>query len=370
MEVVAAMKKGDNLPNTKASLGARVKRRALLVAVHYESDMRNTQDDSLHIPTSPLDVLRVYRMLLTRGYEPQNIRILVEGLVRDYRSNGTKRNIIDSLEWLSHGAEPGDHRYFHFSGHGYAYEVDEEEGKMARVSEQPSLSPFGDHIKFYREALLTNWETPNLLEIAESEGPIMLDAYNRINDEELKAMVSKFPKGCILTMTLDCFHGAQMRDVIFEEPTGQIERRGEVGWPIDEPEPSEPTTNPSNAYPDTSPCNLFVPPVFRLYSDFNFDPNVTMESVPGPGVLDGVQAKVCVWSGYSNSLAQSGVFTSAFASTVEGLTSDVSHREVFQELNRKVGENTEGKGGYPFIQLQAIGGSKDEVEAPMNKFVI
>ncbi|CAE6342208.1 unnamed protein product [Rhizoctonia solani] len=379
--IIAAMNKGDNLPNTPASLQTKVNRRALLVAVHYEGDMRNTQDDSLLIPTSPLDVCRVYRMLLTRGYEPQNIRILVDGLVRNYLTHGTKQNI-----WLFQSAESGDHRYFHFSGHGYAYEVEEGEGKMARVrlvsssgveheypnsmahDEQPSISPHATQDKFYREALLTGWDTPTLIEIHESEEPIMLDAHNRINDQavkEFRSMVSKLPKGCVLTITLDCLHGAQMTDV--NRPCPVSHWRGGASWPSNEQEAGESSRSHTNAYPNTSPHNLFVPPVFRLYSDFSFDPNVTMERVQGPEVLDGVEATVFVWSGYSNSIAQAGVFTSAFTAAVQEVEGSITHCEILQTIRRKVAEATEGKDDQPVIQLW---GGNGEETGPYSPFVI
>ncbi|CAE6451946.1 unnamed protein product [Rhizoctonia solani] len=380
-EIIAAMNNGDNLPNTPASLQAKVSRRALLVAVHYEGDMRNTQDDSLLIPTSPLDVCHVYRMLLTRGYEPQNIRILMDGVVRNYLTDGTKQNITDSLEWLFHSAEAGDHRYFHFSGHGYAYEVEEGEGKMARVrlapssgvghehpnpiahDEQPSLSPRASQDKFYREALLTRWDIPTLIEIDESEEPIILDAHNRINDQaakEFRSMVSKLPKGCVLTITLDCLYGAQMNDINRPYPVCLI--RGGASWPSNEQEAGESSMSHSNTYPNTSPRNLFVPPVFHLYSDFSFDPNVTMERVQGPEVLDGVEATVFVWSGYSNSVAQAGTFTSAFTAAVQEVEGDITHCDMLQKISRKVAEATEGKDDQPVIQLWSGNGGEDFVQ--------
>ncbi|KAL5640284.1 hypothetical protein ACGC1H_007528 [Rhizoctonia solani] len=310
----------------------------------------------------------------------------MEGVVRNYLSHGTKQNITDSFEWLFHSAESGDHRYFHFSGHGYAYEVEEGEGNIARMrfappkqavhgypdsvahGEQPMLLPPGSQDKFYREALLTRWDTPTLIEIEESEEPIILDAHNRINDQEFKSMISKLPKGCVLTITLDCLHGAQMNDI--NRPRLVSQYRGEAGWSINEPEARESSTSSFKTYANTSPRNLFVPPGFHLYSDFSFDPNVTMERVKGPEVLGGVEATVFVWSGYSSSIAQAGVFTSAFTDAVQVSTSDISHHELFREVSRNIGRNTEGDGGYPFLQLQAPGSSEDEFEALMNTFVI
>ncbi|KAF8753639.1 hypothetical protein RHS01_06682 [Rhizoctonia solani] len=72
-----AIAQGDNLANTPAILEARVSRRALL----HDMDARNllsAHGASLYLPTTPSDAVRVYRMLLDRGYEKHNIRVQVE----------------------------------------------------------------------------------------------------------------------------------------------------------------------------------------------------------------------------------------------------------------------------------------------------
>ncbi|CUA76363.1 hypothetical protein RSOLAG22IIIB_12247 [Rhizoctonia solani] len=383
-----AMRAGDNLPNTMASLGAKLKRRALLVGVQYEADRRFTQSRSALMLSTPSDVLMVYRMLLSCGYEHQNIRILVEGVVEEPLSHPTKKNIIESLEWLFDGTEPGDYRYFHFSGHGYAYEVEEGLGKTAKIKPvvsapivYPDSSPLTDseesnwstpsRVRFYREALLTEWNYPPLSEMLEmqSEGTIRLDPYTRISDEELNAMIAKLPKGCVLTMTLNCFHGAQMHNVNYT-PKGPIYRGG-VGWPIDKLEEDRPTMNPFQIYPSTSLRNLFIPPVFYLHSEFRYDPKVMMERIQGPGPLDGVQATVFVWSGYTTARTHARVFMSAFSSVVQDLKGYISHRGLFQEISRKVGEGSD-EDDHPLIQLWTAGGEKDEkAEVPMSeRFVI
>lgn len=101
-ELETIMNNGDKLPNTVASLETKVKRRALLVAVQYDGDWRFKRDEASHMLSSPRDVLPVYHMLLNCGYEAQNIRILVAGVVDSSLSHPTKKNILDSLEWLSH----------------------------------------------------------------------------------------------------------------------------------------------------------------------------------------------------------------------------------------------------------------------------
>ncbi|KAG8727257.1 hypothetical protein FRC11_013587, partial [Ceratobasidium sp. 423] len=394
-EIDVAISNGDNLPNTTASLEAKVQRRALLVtllwlwnqhmlttlpsykvAVQHHVDKRNVGNGNLYMLASPTDVLLVYRMLwlcqVTRGYEPQNIRILVMGPTGGSSSYPIKYNIMDSLEWLFRSAESGDYRYFHFSGHGYAYEVEEGEGGVAaRVRlVPPTTAERPEHpnsvirdrhdcpsvpesrVKFYREALLTEWKYPSWQDRLKRQmkGPIKLDAENRIDAEEFNAMINKLPKGCMLTVTLDCFHGGRMYNINYKHEGPMF--RGGIGWPTATPEGSQSITDPFEVYPSTSPHNLFVPPAFYLHSDFSFDPNVTMERVQGPDPLNGVQATVHVWSGYSTSLPQAGTFTSAFTSVVQQFEGDISQREMFQEISQRVDEATAGKAGRPLVQLR------------------
>ncbi|KEP48256.1 ICE-like protease (caspase) p20 domain protein [Rhizoctonia solani 123E] len=316
-QIEVAMADGDNLPNTTVSLGAKVKRRALLIGVQYEADRRFTGGPSLYMLATPRDVLAVYRMLLDRGYEAHNIRILVEGVVKDPLSHPTRRNIIDSLKWLFDSAEPGDYRYFHFSGHGHAYEVEGGQGKTAKIKpvvsapveylnsspltggEGSNWSAAKSQVKFYREALLTEWSyTPweDMLKM-QTKGSLRLDAYTRISDEEFNAMIAKLPKGCVLTVCAVCITSLFRKIVLtrFQDthrvPTG-LGYRGGVSGPAIESEEGQFITDPSKLCPNDSPRNLFVPPVFYLHSEFRFNPKIMMERVRGPNPFSGVQATV------------------------------------------------------------------------------
>ncbi|KDN49163.1 hypothetical protein RSAG8_02516, partial [Rhizoctonia solani AG-8 WAC10335] len=272
-ELSAAIDIGDNLPNS-FTLG-KAQRRALVVAIDYEGDARHI-GRSLYLPNAAVDAQRVCKV--SRGYQAQNIRILVSGMTPN--SDPTKRHIADSLEWLVHNTEPGDYRYFHFSGHGQAYEVPPGQGKMARVrpdgtslhniSGVESTRPTAR----FREALLTEWRDPSFKETQSLN--IELDAYNRIDDEELNTVLAKLPKGCTLTVTLDCVHGTRMNNV--NAPSKGPGWRGEAGTSLAQPEPEcgQSITIPLDMSRNTSACNMFVPPAFYLHSNFSFDPNVTM----------------------------------------------------------------------------------------------
>ncbi|KAJ1302721.1 hypothetical protein OPQ81_003036 [Rhizoctonia solani] len=354
MEIEAVMDKGDRLPNTAATLEAKIERRALLVAVRYGCDGRYARDQYSHMLISPGDILRVCYMLLTRGYQAQNIRILADGVSRDPLSRPTKQNI--RRVWRL-PLSP--------LGHGCAYEVEEREGKAGRIrtalptlveykvpflstkNEESSSSTCESQTKFYREAFITEWKTPTWPEMLEMQmrGSLELDAYNRINDQEFNVMIAKLPKGCLLTMSLDCFHGGRIQDVN-RLPTGPV-CRGEVG----QPEGNQYVENLLDTYSNTRPRNLFVPPAFYLHSESCFDPKVRMERVQGPGPLHNVKATIFVWSGYSTSHAQTGVFTSAFTDAAQDLKGDMSHHEVLQDIRRRIGEATEGKDSDLVIQL-------------------
>ncbi|CAE6445263.1 unnamed protein product, partial [Rhizoctonia solani] len=110
------------------------------------------------------------------------------------------------------------------------------------------------------------------------------------------------------------------------EPEGPHYRGG-----ADEPtiglEDEQPTNNSPDVYTNTSPRNLFIPPAFHLYSNFSFNPKVTVERIQGPGPLDGVQATVFFWSAFITSHARAGDFTSAFPSVAQELQGNISHRE-------------------------------------------
>ncbi|CAE6524773.1 unnamed protein product [Rhizoctonia solani] len=173
-------------------------------------------------------------------------------------------------------------------------------------------------------------------------------------------MITKVPEGCIVTMTLDCFHGGRMYNINQEAPVSKY--RGGTGRSIVKSEGAPSATSPQ-IYPNTSPSNLFVPPVFHLHSEFSFDPKVTMERVQGPGPLKDAQATVFAWSRFSTSLDQAGVFTSAFTSVVQESGGDKSYSETLRELSQRVGEVTKDKNGHPFVQLWTSCAGNDKEKA-------
>ncbi|CAE6345477.1 unnamed protein product [Rhizoctonia solani] len=211
---------------SSADLCSKVERRALLVAVQYLTGAWNLPK----LLSTPNDVWHIYGK---RGYEPSGIRILVEGIIDDERCNPTKPNIMEGLKWLVKGARSSDYRYFHFSGHGIAFETERIVGKIARKIPQ-NFSPISlddterltsrsnlssvrnetissqnikeDELKYYNEALVTAYRMP----LHKIVGPVERDDWNRIRDSDLNALFSELPKECTLTTSLDCCHSGRM----------------------------------------------------------------------------------------------------------------------------------------------------------------
>ncbi|CAE6489023.1 unnamed protein product [Rhizoctonia solani] len=227
IDLITAIKASTRPKETKYGTEpeARAKRRALLVGVQYELWSKKSSSSWGTLPSTPYDVLRIYNMLRDQGYQEPNFRILVEGIVSDDRCTPTKSNIMEGLEWLVQGAQPGDYRYFHFSGHGDAFETTKEVGKEARRipggrfapgKDDPERISFGSKksdqinkrikeqeinegdITYYNEALVTTYSTP----LHELTDPVERENYNRVRDEDLNAVFAKLPEGCIITVQL------------------------------------------------------------------------------------------------------------------------------------------------------------------------
>jgi len=122
------------------------------------------------------------------GFQDNQIRRL-----RDDRSDmmPTKANILEAFRWLTEGAQPGDHLFLHYSGHG---------GQMEDKS--------GDEQDGKDDTLI----------------PCDFQHTGQITDDQLYAMlVATLPKGCRLIVVLDCCHSGTALDLRFKV---QISRDG------------------------------------------------------------------------------------------------------------------------------------------------
>jgi hypothetical protein len=117
------------------------------------------------------------------GFEEEHIRLLVDDENPNKRTWPTKKNILDGIHWLTHGARPGDSLVFNYSGHGTQVKdrnKDEEDGMD--------------------EALC----------------PCDQDKAGVIIDDELKKLLcDRVPDGVRVTCVIDCCHSGSILDLPF-----------------------------------------------------------------------------------------------------------------------------------------------------------
>ncbi|KAI9340176.1 caspase domain-containing protein [Zopfochytrium polystomum] len=95
----------------------------------------------------------------------------------------TRNNIISAMRWLVAGARPGDHFFFHYSGHGGQEEDDN-----------------GDEDDGMDETLL----------------PLDFEENGQIRDDVLhEIMCAPLPQGSFLTAIFDCCHSGTMMDLAY-----------------------------------------------------------------------------------------------------------------------------------------------------------
>lgn len=127
------------------------------------------------------DILAINEILYKNlGFsDPKYIRMLTD-------ESATTQNILERLEWLVDGAQPGDVLYFHYSGHGCQI----------------------PHMNYH------SMEEPDGLD--ECIVPIDMDWRTKIiKDDDFKRIFDKVPNGVNLTVTLDCCHsGDGLRDFL------------------------------------------------------------------------------------------------------------------------------------------------------------
>ncbi|KAF8746941.1 hypothetical protein RHS02_00509, partial [Rhizoctonia solani] len=361
-----AIAQGDNLANTPASLEARVSRRALLVVIQHDMDARNllsAHGASLYLPTTPSDALRVYRMLLDCGYEKHNIHVQVERVHKNPETSPTKPNIVVWNGWsvalsqvttgfFSVGNNPAPQKVYSIlrhavvSGHGHAYEVEQGQGKAARViTASPGIvgsteTPIGEEISsvhtsqigFYREVMSESID--HRMEISYAgrggRGVVQIRRPHLRAAQELYAVLAKLLKGCTLTVS----HG-DVGDVDQKPSRRCCCHAGNPGYDI-----SDAQVTPSNfATPvssESSLRNLFVPPAFFLHSGYAYDPEIKMGRIDEPELFKDVKAKIFMWSGYNTLKDRVGGFASAFTSAVQEVEGTVSNAALYENVKQRV----------------------------------
>ncbi|KAI1792334.1 caspase domain-containing protein [Ganoderma leucocontextum] len=150
------------------------RKRALCIGVSYFGDRRS------ELRGSADNARAVQHFLLRHGYRKDDVRILAED---DYdpRRHPTKVNIIAAMHWLVKGARPGDHLFFHFSGHV---------GKIRSTS--------GNGVSGYDDVIFPTDHQLN--------GYIVDDLMHTM-------LVKKLPRGCRLTALFDSYHCGSALDL-------------------------------------------------------------------------------------------------------------------------------------------------------------
>ncbi|KAH9049752.1 peptidase C14 [Lactarius deliciosus] len=124
------------------------------------------------------------------GFEWSNMQILTD----DQPGNlPTKANIQAAMHWLVKGAQPGDTLFYYFSGHA------------TRVKDTNGDEPDG-----YDECICAMDYMGNGQLIMNPTTPGII-----VDDDMHDIMVRPLPRGCRLTVVLDCYHSGTLFNLPF-----------------------------------------------------------------------------------------------------------------------------------------------------------
>lgn len=214
-------------------------------------------------------------------------------------ASATTQNILDRLEWLVDGAQPGDVLFFHYSGHG-SQVIDNDYG---------------------------NLDEPDGLD--EVICPIDMNWRDKIiKDDDLKRIFNKVPVGVNLTVLLDCCHsGDGIDSVNFYQPLG-------------------PATKNVDLFKDTPERNRLMP----MPADFcnrgvglNIGPKTRQVQTVEPRNQTGLLISGCqsdqisadAWIGRQ----WSGAATFFLHQTVKRYNYDIDYKTLVEQMNTRMTEN-------------------------------
>lgn len=145
-------------------------KKALLVGINYPG--------TTHALRGCVNDVMLVSEMLTRefGFKAKEKRMLTD-------ESATTANIMERLNWLVEGAQPGDFLHFHYSGHGSQmidskYDTDDEPDGLDEI-----LCPID-----------LNWRD------------------KVITDDQLKTIFDRVPNGVHLSVVLDCCHSGSGLD--------------------------------------------------------------------------------------------------------------------------------------------------------------
>eukprot|EP00659_Diplonema_papillatum_P023348 gene23348-35760_t len=119
------------------------------------------------------------RFLKRRGWVPAGgCRVLTEDRKGDFPP--TRENIVNALQWLTEGAQPGHTMYFHFSGHGVELPDDN-----------------GDAPSGFDRCIL----------------PVDYKRAGAIRDDQITQILSRAPAGSRVIVVCDCAYACSFVDL-------------------------------------------------------------------------------------------------------------------------------------------------------------
>ncbi|KAG9121594.1 Ca(2+)-dependent cysteine protease [Ceratobasidium sp. 392] len=410
--VYQAIEDGSRLldSSNEASATTTALRRALIVAPLYTND-----PNWAPLTSTATDVMLVHKMLVRYGYEERNIRILSD-ICGGFRgvADPTRENILSSLEWLTNNTQPGDFRFFHFSGHGerILQEKDTSQAKQARrVRTGRELTLPGDYeryeliceperimqqtipereLAYYNEAIVTRYCEPRFGERG--------DCSSKIMDNELNQHLSNLPPNSTLTCIMDCCASGRItnsntkaRGAGFRgRPNQQTSMAPSGGPPLvqipsqdDELEFLSGPSTPSNiVQAATQTLSGVVSTVTSLVSPAQI---IMSAEIPvQERQMDHIRARTFVRTGchqrqesYDSMEYNSGLFTRVFARALDTRHDNlkagvIDYDTLFDQVSTEVAEQSFAMSTLQFVQLWTSiqDGNEDQVDVLLKSPVV
>ena len=282
-------------------------RKALLVGINYP----NT-DHALRGCVN--DVMMVSEMLTREfGFSAKEKRVITD-------ESATTANIMERLNWLVEGAQPGDILHFHYSGHGSQmidskYDSDEEPDGLDEI-----ICPID-----------LNWRD------------------KVITDDMLKEVFDRVPSGVHLSIVLDCCHSGTGLDHSFHyRPLGIAAKGREFG----QDSPNRARLLPMPADIENRGMGLNLKPRVR---------QVRSEDKSGL-LISGCQAHQTSADAWINNM-YCGAATFAFLRSLALNNYSASHKKVVDDMNQFMVETgfsqrPELNGDEDLLNMEVLGGKK------------
>ncbi|CAE6435168.1 unnamed protein product [Rhizoctonia solani] len=361
-----AIQNGDNMgiPSRPVPQGG-VQRRALIIAPECED---YPEGELPTLPATATDVKLVHDMLIKSGYEGKNIRILCDVCAGNGYSYPTRKNVLDSLEWLTSDITPNAYRYLHFSGHGVHILSDDKKDMERSKSNIRSNSRIFEQtvpkneLRYYNEAIATRKD------VSDKDYP-----RDMILDSTLNQYLSKLPQDCTITCTLDCCASGRMINlpvkVVGSGFRGRVNlpTKQTLGPPETKPAGTDEALN-HHSQEDTTPSPngeaSVLGAAIEAFSRFVFQPLsvdpllVTLhENLPQrEKAMNSVKARILSWSAshqrqeaWNHNDGHAGLFTQSFTQAYREQKMSGSGTFTYKQLYHKARQVVLGDRMNPII---------------------